>query len=143
MRLWQEYGARLMRFGGVTIVSTIVGLGTLFVGLAVFDWPRVPANLVSVVASTPFAYYLNRSYVWEREPGNHSATREVTPFWIMTLVGFVFSTIIVWAAGLYSEDTLFLVASQVFSFASLWIIKFAFLEKYLWPEETEATSERV
>ena len=143
MRLWRDYGARLMRFGGVTIVSTVVGLATLAVGLAVFDWPPVVANLVSVVASTPFAYYLNRSYVWEREPGNHSASREVGPFWIITFIGWVFSTFVVWLAGLYNQNTVFLVLAQVAAFGSLWIIKFAFLEKFLWPEEAEATSERV
>lgn len=143
MRLWREYGARLMRYGGVTIVSTVVGLATLFVGLEFFEWDRVLANLASVVVSTPFAYYLNRSYVWEREAGNHSATGEVGPFWIITLIGWAFSTLVVWLAGFLSEASLFLVGAQVAAFGSLWLVKFAFLEKFLWPEETEAASERV
>ena len=51
MRLWREYGVRLMRFGGVTVVTTVIGLATLFVGLAVFEWGEVIANFASVVVS--------------------------------------------------------------------------------------------
>ncbi len=142
-RLWAEYGAKLMRYGGVTIVTTVVGLGTLFVGLAVFGWDRVIANFASVLLSTPFAYYLNRSYVWERAAGNHSATGEVGPFWIMTFIGFAFSTLVVWLAGFISEATWFLLAAQIGAFASLWLIRFAFLEKYLWRDEVDVAAERV
>lgn len=141
-RLWADYGSRLMRYGGVTVVTTVVGLTALFVGLAILEWDRVPANLVSVTASTPFAYYLNRNYVWERQPGNHSASREVTPFWIMSFVGYGFSTLVVWVAGFISEATLFLLFAQLAAFGTLWLFKFAFLEKYLW-SEPENISERV
>ena len=141
-RLWADYGSRLMRYGGVTVVTTVVGLTALFVGLAVLEWDRVPANLVSVTASTPFAYYLNRNYVWERQPGNHSASREVTPFWIMSFVGYGFSTLVVYVAGFISEATVFLLLAQLAAFGTLWLFKFAFLEKYLW-SEPENISERV
>ena len=86
---------------------------------------------------------LNRSYVWERDAGNHSVSGEVGPFWILTFVGFVFSTIVVWLAGFISEETVFLLAAQMAAFGALWLVKFAVLEKYLWPDEAEAPAERV
>ena len=142
-RLWAEYGTRLMRYGGVTVVTTVVGLTTLFVGLSVIDLPRASANLLSVVVSTPFAYYLNRRYVWERKPGNHSASREVGPFWIMNLLGLVFSTLVVWLAGFLNDSTPFLLLSQLSAFGALWLVKFAFLEKYLRNDDRENVAERV
>ena len=133
-RLWGDYGARLMRYGGVTIVSTVVGLSTLFVGLYVFDWPGVFANFVSVCMSTPPAYYLNRRWVWERGTGNHSASREVGPFWVMTFMGFAISTVAIGIASTLTDVKAVLLITQVCSFGALWLLKFAFLEKYLWKD---------
>ena len=133
-RLWGDYGARLMRYGGVTIVSTVVGLSTLFVGLYVFDWPGVFANFVSVCMSTPPAYYLNRRWVWERGTRNHSASREVGPFWVMTFMGFAISTVAIGIASTLTDVKAVLLITQVCSFGALWLLKFAFLEKYLWKD---------
>lgn len=132
-----------MRFGGVTIVTTIVGLFTLLVGLEVFGWSEVPSNLVSVLVSMPFGYVLNRRYVWERQPGNHSASREVGPFWIMTLLGFVVSTFAVWLVGSFTDSTPAILLTQIAAFGSLWILKFCFLEKVLWSDDVEPVVERV
>ena len=132
VRLWNDYGARLVRYGGVTVVTTVVGLTTLFVGLYVFGWKPVPANLVSVLASTPFAYTLNRRFVWEQAVGNHSVSREVGPFWIMTFIGFLVSTAAVGVASLLTTAKPLLLLAQLVAFAGLWLLKFAFLEKYLW-----------
>lgn len=142
-RLWEEYGSRLLRFGGVTIVSTVVGLATLFVGLAVFDMSGIVANFWSVVLSTPPAYYLNRAYVWGRGTSNHSASREVGPFWIMTLLGWVVSTIAIAIADTQTDSDIALLIVQMASFAALWIVKFAFLEKVLWPDSDERVSETI
>lgn len=143
VRLWSEYGSRLLRFGGVTVVTTTVGLITLALGLEVFGWAEVPANLVSVLASTPFGYFLNRTYVWERQPGNHSAAREVGPFWIMTLLGFVVSTVAIGLVGSFTDSTPLLLLTQIAAFGSLWLVKFYFLEKVLWSDDSEAVAERV
>lgn len=140
-RLWNDYGMRLLRYGGVTVVTTLVGLTTLFVVLRNFDWPPAYANLVSVFMSTPFAYYLNRHYVWGRSSGNHSVSKEVGPFWIMTFIGAIVSTAAVWVAGLLTDVTLLLLLTQLAAFGGLWLVKFAFLEKYLWSDEEERVSE--
>lgn len=133
-RLWSDYGDRLIRYGGVTVVTTVVGLTALLVGLYVFDWPPVYANLVSVFLSTPFAYYLNRRYVWERGTGNHSVYKEVGPFWVMTLIGFVVSTAAVGFMSLVTDSKPTLLLTQLAAFGGLWLVKFAFLEKYLWKD---------
>lgn len=140
-RLWEDYGTRLVRFGGVTIVSTIVGLITLFVCLSVLNMSGVVANFWSVVLSTPPAYYLNRAYVWGRGTTDHSASREVGPFWIMTLLGWVVSTIAIAIADTQTDSDIALLVVQMASFGALWIVKFAFLEKVLWPDSDSRVSE--
>lgn len=142
-RLWDDYGQRLVRYGGVTIVSTVVGLTTLAIGLFVFGLGGVTANFLSVLASTPPAYYLNRQYVWEQEAGNHSATKEVGPFWIMTLLGFVVSTVAIAIVDTQTDSAVLLLLTQIASFGGLWIVKFAFLEKFLWPDESPPVRESV
>ena len=124
-------------------MSTVVGLATLFVGLAVFDMSGIVANFWSVVLSTPPAYYLNRAYVWGRGTSNHSASREVGPFWIMTLLGWVVSTIAIAIADTQTDSDIALLIVQMASFAALWIVKFAFLEKVLWPDSDERVSETI
>lgn len=142
-RLWEDYGSRLLRFGGVTIVSTVVGLVTLFVCLSAFNMSGIVANFWSVVLSTPPAYYLNRAYVWGRGTNNHSASREVGPFWIMTLLGWLVSTIAIAIADTQTDSDIALLIVQIASFAALWLVKFAFLEKVLWPDSDDRVSEAI
>jgi len=142
-RLWYVYGRRLMKYGGVTVVSTVVGVSSLIVGLYVFDWHPIFANFISVCMSTPPAYLLNRQWVWEQDSGGHSVSAEIGPFWIVTLLGFVVSTL---AVGVVSELTgrrLIIVFTQIASFGSLWLIKFAFLEKVLWKDSEVRVREGV
>lgn len=132
VRLWRDYGIRLMRYGGVTVVSSTVGLTTLTIGIVVMGWPALFANFVSVLVSTPPAYLLNRHWVWGRDRGGHSVSREIGPFWIMTFLGWVVSSIAVGTADLFTDRDIILIGAQVASFGLLWLLKFAFLEKVMW-----------
>lgn len=142
-RLWVDYGARLMRYGGVTIVSTVVGLSSLAVGLYVFEWPPLFANFISVCMSTPPAYYLNRQWVWGRKPGNHKLAGEIGPFWVMTFLGFAVSMTAIAAVGTVTKEPIVILLTQVASFGALWLVKFAFLEKYLWHDGEVRVSQNV
>ena len=98
----------------------------------IVGWPALFANFVSVLFSTPPAYLLNRQWVWERDPGGHSVSGEIGPFWIMTFLGWVVSSIAVGLADLVTDNDFLIIATQVASFGLLWLLKFAFLEKVLW-----------
>ncbi|MGI9605855.1 MAG: GtrA family protein [Acidimicrobiales bacterium] len=142
-RLWSTYGVRLMRYGGVTIVSTTVGLSTLAFGLYVLGWTALPSNFLSVLVSTPPAYVLNRHWVWEQGSGDHSVAREIGPFWIMTFVGWIFSSLAVGLADLFTDEELLILLAQVSAFGTLWLVKFAFLEKFLWRHDGDRVTEPV
>lgn len=142
-RLWYVYGRRLMKYGGVTVVSTVVGVSSLIVGLYVFDWHPIFANFISVCMSTPPAYLLNRQWVWEQDSGGHSVAGEIGPFWIVTLLGFVVSTLAVGVVSELTERRLVIVFTQIAAFGSLWLIKFVFLEKVLWKDSEVRVREGV
>ena len=131
-----------MRYGGVTVVSTVVGLTTLAFGLIVLEWDALPANFLSVLASTPPAYVLNRQWVWERDSGGHSVAGEIAPFWIMTFVGWVVSSVAVGVVDAFTDTTILILGAQICAFGTLWLVKFAFLEKFLWTHD-ERITERV
>lgn len=141
-RLWTDYGSRLMRYGGVTIVSTVVGFTTLVIGLYVFEWNPLFANFISVMMSTPPAYLLNRHWVWERDKGGHSVGAEIGPFWLMTFVGFVVSMTAIGIADGITDNRLVFLVTQVAAFGTLWLVKFAFLEKVLWHDGDHSLDER-
>jgi len=142
-RLWEDYGQRLLKYGGVTVVSTCVGLSTFALGLYVFDWPPEFANFVSVCMSTPPAYVLNRHWVWEQDPGGHSVAKEIGPFWMMTILGFVVSTVAVGIADEITDKRILLLLTQVGAFGTLWLVKFVILEKVLWHDGQAHVHERV
>lgn len=121
-----------MRYGGVTIVSTVVGFTTLVVGLYAFDWNPLFANFVSVSMSTPPAYLLNRHWVWGRNPGDHSVAAEIGPFWLMTFMGFVVSMTAIGVVDRLTDSRVMFLVTQVCAFGTLWLLKFAFLEKVIW-----------
>ena len=82
-------------------------------------------------------FNLNRHWVWGKNPGDHSVSREVGPFWIMTILGFVISSIIVWSVSQFTDRLPLILLAQMASFGLLWLLKFAFLEKVIWKDKAQ------
>ena len=59
----------------------------------------------------------------------------------MTLLGWVVSTIAIAIADTQTDSDIALLVVQMASFGALWIVKFAFLEKVLWPDSDSRVSE--
>jgi hypothetical protein len=82
--------------------------------------------------------------VWGKNPGDHSVSREVGPFWVMTILGFMISSIIVWSVSQFTDRLPLILLAQMASFGILWLLKFAILEKVIWKDNaTPVVSERV
>ena len=122
---------RLVRFGLVSGVVMPITLALLYLLVAVADWRPWPANLVAVSAGAVPAYLLNRYWVWERS-GRNRLWGEVMPFWAITLVGAAASTVAVNAAGRWDSAGL-LVLVNLATYGALWLVKFALLDRVLWP----------
>ncbi len=136
-RLWQQYGHKLIRFAGVSVVNVATGQTLLYLCYDRFGWPGMTANIVAVAAGSIPAYLLSRHYVWEREKGDHKLGAEVLPFWGLAFVGLVLSTILVGVVDSFADHTLAVQGANAVAFGSLWIVRFVVLEHLLWGERTE------
>lgn len=128
---------KVMKYAGVSVISTVVSQVVLFLVFGVFRlMPAVPANVVATIMATIPSYVLNRRWVWKKGGKSHM-WREVTPFWVLSFLGLAFSTLAVWVAdvvakhlGLHHGATTLLVnVSALASNGILWIVKFVVYER--------------
>ena len=116
----------------VSAVCLPLSFGVLFLVYGVLRlWSEVPSTLVANVVATIPSYFLNRQWVWGKSGRSH-VTREIIPFWVVSLLGIVLSIV---AASLvrqfgishhFSHElrTVLLLSANVAAFGSLWVIKF-------------------
>ncbi len=128
---------KLIKYAGVSVISTIVSQITLLLTFGVFHvMSEVPANIVANVLATIPSYTLNRRWVWQKSDRSHF-WREVVPFWVLGFVGLAFSSLAVYLAGSFARHhglshattSLLVNAANLFSFAILWIVKFVIYNK--------------
>ncbi len=125
-----QFQRKPVRYSLVSVVAVLAAQTTLLVCTVVLDMRPVPANIVAVAVGSIPSYLLNRIWVWGRR-GNHSFTREVLPFWVMALLGLVFSTLLVHVASLWSDAALATNAANLTAFGSLWVIKYLVLDSVM------------
>jgi putative flippase GtrA len=129
---------RLTRCMGVSMVSTTISVvvlvvATLFLGLTAWI-----ANVVAVSAATGPSYSLNRRWTWGKE-GTSDPWREVMPFWVMSFLGLLVSTLLVGVTGAWAEHmhlpqplgTFSLLGAHLSGFALLWGVQFVVLDRVL------------
>lgn len=136
-RLRRQYGQKLLRFAGVSMVNVLTGQTLLVVCFGYFKWPGILANAVAVAAGSIPSYLLSRHFVWERNKGGHKVVSEIVPFWGLAFVGLVLSTIFVGIADNYSDHIFAMQAGNAAAFALLWMVRFAVLEHLLWGNKSD------
>jgi putative flippase GtrA len=128
---------KLIKYAGVSLVSTIVSQVTLILVFGVFHlMSEVPANILANVLATVPSYVLNRRWVWGKSGKSHF-WKEVAPFWILSFVGLAFSSLAVWLAGDFARShglshgatALLVNLANLVSFGILWIVKFVIYNK--------------
>lgn len=131
-RLRDEHGLKALRYCGVSVVNVTVGLSVLAVCHGVLGWPAVGANLAAWMVGTAPAYLLSRAWVWRRS-GPHRLGGEVLTFWVMALVGLALSSLAVAVIEHFTQRTLLVVAGNLVAYGSVWVAKYVFLDRVLWP----------
>lgn len=117
---------------GTTVLSAVI-LVTLAVGAGV---PAGTANVIAVCCGILPSYLGNRRWTWGRS-GKGSMTREVVPFWALSVAGLLVSTTTVAGAGALTASwspgsrSLVLPVVQAGTFAALWIVQFVVLDKVI------------
>lgn len=137
---FDDHGARLMRYAGVSVISVVVGQSLLFVFYQLLGWDAVIANLVAAAVGAIPAYILNRYWVWEKS-GQNQFWGEIVPFWAMALLGATLSTITVALVQTWSSYWLAINAASLFAFGIVWIAKYFVLDNVLFAaSEKEAAA---
>jgi len=115
------------------VISQIAQLTAFFV-----THNGVLSSVIAVAVGTVPSYELNRRWTWRKSGPSH-LWREIVPFWVMSFIGLVFSTVCVygaerWAEGRdlsHSKTALLLNAASLCAFGLLWIGKFLIINHLL------------
>ena len=139
---WRRYAktgefTKLWRYCVVSGVSTGTTLAGLFLFYRVVGLTPFSANVVATCIATVPAYYLNRTWAWGKSGRSHFG-REVLPFWVITFVSLVLSTLAVEfaaheAQGISSKDVkaLILLFANFVTYGLLWVGKFILFNRLL------------
>jgi putative flippase GtrA len=125
------------------VVSQIVQLGSFFV-----THNGVLSSIMAVAVGTVPSYELNRRWTW-RKGGPSHFWREVVPFWVMSFIGLVFSTLCVYGAEQWAEGREFSKARTAFllngaslaAFGLLWVGKFLIINHLLFHRDHHAAAD--
>jgi len=124
------------------LVSQVVQLSTFFL-----THNGVLSSIVAVAVGTVPSYELNRRWTWRKNGPSH-LWREIVPFWVMSFIGLVFSTVCVYLAEQWAEDrdltkakTAFLLnLASLLAFGLLWIGKFLIINHLLFHRDHHGAS---
>jgi len=132
-----EAGRRAIRYvctSGFGVVSTQI---LLFLFLHVIGWRPVPSNFVAVSLIAIPAFLLNKYWVWGKR-GKAHMRREVLPFWIFTVAGWILSTVAVVLVVRLTKDganpdgnKYAVQGANIAGFGILWVLKYVFLDKIM------------
>ncbi len=132
--LIDKYGGKALRYSAVSVVGVVITQVLIVVFYQGLDWAAWLANFGAVTISSIPAYMLNRQWVWGKS-AEHSLTKEVLPFWGMSLLGLLLSTGGVAIVSRYTDATIAVSATNVAAFGVLWVGKFLVLEHVLFRGE--------
>lgn len=135
-----EAGKRAIRYvatSGFGVVSTQI---LLFGFLHVLEWKPTLANFVAVTLISVPAFLLNKHWVWGKR-GRAHVRKEVLPFWLFTVAGWILSTLAVYLVVRVTRDPSVeslkdgnkyaVQAANIAGFGVLWVLKYVFLDKIM------------
>lgn len=125
-------GKKIFRYSMVSVISTAVSFTVLVIVFGfIFKHSEVQDTVFANLVATFPSYWLNRSWAWGKTGRSH-LTKEVLPFWAMSIVGIAFSIVgATIAKGIgnhlgphhHIEQTILVVAANFLSFAIFWVVK--------------------
>jgi putative flippase GtrA len=130
-------GRKPLLYSAVSVIAVLTSQITLVICHALLGMGAEWSNIVAVAAGTVPSYELNRSWVWGKTSKSH-LWKEVVPFWVLSFIGLVFSTVVVSVATEWWEDTTIVVqGANLFAFGVLWVGKFLLLHYVLFRDDAD------
>jgi putative flippase GtrA len=145
--IWNSVlGKRLLKYAAGSGISAVISQIAFIVSFGVLHLfgSRGSSILATLIGAVP-SYFLNRNWAWQkRSPSSFGG--EVVPYFVMAILGLVFST---WSADFanthasivgssHTLRVLFVSAAYFGAFAVLWVAKFAFLNKFLFGDDSSS-----
>jgi putative flippase GtrA len=127
---------RVIRFGSVSAISTVVGLVSLGIFIGLLGYPVIWSNILAKAIATIPAFELSRRWVWAQS-GERSILRQAVPFALLSFAGLILSTFAVHLAAdatAHSSRLIHTAAAELASIASyvpLLLIQFALCDRVL------------
>jgi putative flippase GtrA len=123
---------------GVSVVTTVISVGTLATATVGFGITAWVANILATSVATVPSFHLNRRWTWAKQ-GPADLWREVVPFWALAFAGLLLSTFFValsdpWMTHVHAGvmvHTSALIGAHLSGFGALWILQFALLDRLL------------
>lgn len=123
--------AKMLKYSAVSAIAFPLTQMLLFFCTHVLDWSGVASNIFAVTVLSVPAYVLNRYWVWGKKDKNRFAT-EILPFWVVTVIGLVLSTILAHYADIWwPESPIAVNVANTVGFGVVWVFKFVFLDKLM------------
>jgi putative flippase GtrA len=131
--LWlnTKEGRKILRYSGVSVISTAVSFTVLFLVYGVGHiWSEVPSTVFANTVATFPSYWLNRNWAWGKSGRSH-LMKEVVPFWVMSAFGITFSIVGASVAShlshgrSHTEATVLVLLANLVSFGIFWLAKLA------------------
>jgi putative flippase GtrA len=119
---------KLLRYSGVSVIATAVGMTVLGVLVGVVGVAAGWANVMATATGTVPSFELNRRWVWGKS-GQRSMAAEIVPFCVMSFAGLALSTAAVHAVAAWG--VLAIEVANVSAFGSLWVLQFIVLDRVL------------
>lgn len=130
---------RLVKFGAVSVISTVVTQGVLYLTYDVLTvGPAMTCNVIATAVATVPAYWLNRNWTWGKR-GRSNWWREVAPFWIIAFVGLVLSTLAVGFAA-HNADSwsqshvmrrLIVQFANLVTYGFIWVARYVIFNRFM------------
>lgn len=139
---------RLVRYGTVSVISTILTLGLIYIFFDLAKFSVTTANILATAIATIPAYFLTRNWTWGKSGPSH-LWREVVPFWVIAVVGLVASTYAVRFGDRVAKsvshahivETIFVLGANFITYGIIWVVKFILFNKVLFVNPIEGVAE--
>jgi putative flippase GtrA len=123
---------KLFKYSVASGTGVVVDVSVLVFCSAVLGFPQMTAHLIAVFTSSIPNYLINRRWTWQQS-GKNRLWGEVVPFWVMSVMGLILSTLFVaYATDRWPDNTLAATVANLSGFGTLWLLKFLVLDKLMW-----------
>ncbi|MGC8626023.1 MAG: GtrA family protein [Acidimicrobiales bacterium] len=127
---------KFIRYSMVSGVAIVISELVILVSTWAFGLSGIAANTLGSIAATPASYELNRQWAWGKHGKSH-LWKEVVPFWVLTIIGFLASTGTTQLADTMAHRdhitglarALAIMAASLFAWGVVWIVKFVVFNK--------------